>query len=782
MKNYQGIIFRKKDFYDHEESDQTKESMLNGAPNALLKNRRIHTSTEGMNRTQRFKRIGTSVPVNKKKVSKLMKSKHPKEIYNTKPQGAFQSLRDQLRRINLRDSSPHNDKNKTLGQLSLVSHIKNNSLSKNGVFGLEIDRKDPQSFIKHNQSTSKNSTRYKKFMKSRRTDWRDEDQKFHEEMVAFKDSLPQFFKNSNFVLINKQGELLEEETEALKAQISKNQENYQETEVPFSNNDEESIYEGKSENERIIQLIPKKFKENLIYKYRDKNTSQRLKGIREVRRNIPKFENKSDILPSKFDAIRSAERSTVFSPKNFPHGGNLISNPTDLDSKGDPIERTYNGREYASGYPKDDDQQVNEDLSDKGTESEEFDLVKLQNEAFSKMFVENKIDDPTSKGNLESYRKSTYPRSKIPFELKQKFDVISDNFNYNDEFWRPEDVMKHDTTPRQEIRKPVFSKIKDGEEEIVTNGAFSAQKRARTTHEKNPNKDKIHEQIGYIKADWIDKIIKIKENMDKKCKCCNKIYCDVERKPRLDTGTQHSGQLMSQKRSHTAIEGPMQTERFLSKYNVNVPPIRPPQSVTQSARGETQELSIFQHYTINNAYIDEAEKNFIPQHPPINISKEECSQINSDLRRYLENGQRLEPQYHKPEGIATQEPIQTLSDDKRNTFYVEKQEGDWQKLDLASPGSTYRTGGLYSQGYSIVYAQPKPVVIRANVENNEWLLKHLKRRRPKNLVKKIFQPVSMERKPFVVQKWTSPFDQFRQKRVERGNAKSMTVELLNQNN
>ena len=58
-------------------------------------------------------------------------------------------------------------------------------------------------------------------------------------------------------------------------------------------------------------------------------------------------------------------------------------------------------------------------------------------------------------------------------------------------------------------------------------------------------------------------------------------------------------------------------------------------------------------------------------------------------------------------------------------------------------------------------------------------MKHLKRRRPKNLAKKIFEPFSMERKPFMIKKWTSPFNQFKSKRGERGNAKSIATSKIN---
>ena len=44
-----------------------------------------------------------------------------------------------------------------------------------------------------------------------------------------------------------------------------------------------------------------------------------------------------------------------------------------------------------------------------------------------------KTSKNSDKGAI-GFKKSTYPRSKMPIELKHKFDLISENFNYNDEF------------------------------------------------------------------------------------------------------------------------------------------------------------------------------------------------------------------------------------------------------------------------------------------------------------------------------------------------------------
>jgi hypothetical protein len=37
----------------------------------------------------------------------------------------------------------------------------------------------------------------------------------------------------------------------------------------------------------------------------------------------------------------------------------------------------------------------------------------------------------------------------MPIELKQKFDLLSENLNYNDEFWRPEKMQNVPQTSKQ---------------------------------------------------------------------------------------------------------------------------------------------------------------------------------------------------------------------------------------------------------------------------------------------------------------------------------------------
>ena len=183
----------------------------------------------------------------------------------------------------------------------------------------------------------------------------------------------------------------------------------------------------------------------------------------------------------------------------------------------------------------------------------------------------------------------------------------------------------------------------------------------------------------------------------------------------LDTGTNG---FLEVRRSQTAIKNPLSQTHQLGFPKRQVPPLNTPEYMAQSARAGAKDLSIFQHFTINNACNDEAERNFVPEQAPIDITQEECSQINSDLRRYLENGQRLGAEHLNH--LSPRSGLNTLNEEKNTSFYVEANEGDWQKLEMTSPGETHRTGEGYVHGYHTVYAQPKPVMIKANLENDEW--------------------------------------------------------------
>jgi hypothetical protein len=89
------------------------------------------------------------------------------------------------------------------------------------------------------------------------------------------------------------------------------------------------------------------------------------------------------------------------------------------------------------------------------------------------------------------------------------------------------------------------------------------------------------------------------------------------------------------------------------------------------------------------------------------------------------------------------------------------------------------------------YAQPKPMnQERVNVPINDRLIKiniereiekaqfntlsklidlgdfkRLKPRAPKDLMKRIFKPVSVDRQPFLLKKWQSPFQDFKQQKT-----------------
>lgn len=81
---------------------------------------------------------------------------------------------------------------------------------------------------------------------------------------------------------------------------------------------------------------------------------------------------------------------------------------------------------------------------------------------------------------------------------------------------------------------------------------------------------------------------------------------------------------MSKKRSQTAIEGALvQTQRFGFPIR-QMAALKTPQNMNMVQTTRTnKELSIFQHFTISNAYNDKVEENFVPEQAPIDITQEE---------------------------------------------------------------------------------------------------------------------------------------------------------------
>jgi hypothetical protein len=160
--------------------------------------------------------------------------------------------------------------------------------------------------------------------------------------------------------------------------------------------------------------------------------------------------------------------------------------------------------------------------------------------------------------------------------------------------------------------------------------------------------------------------------------------------------------------------------------------------------------------------------------------------LENDLKIYLENGQRLDD-YKQYSGI-----ISPMIEDKSPSFYYEADEGNWEKMHLASLGQTQRTE-IYELGHDIVYAQPKPIIekkpklteqlikikIEKEIDKAQFNtlsklidlgdFKRIKPRVPKNLIERIFEPLQVERKPFVLKKWTSPFSDFKNKKDKRRN-------------
>jgi hypothetical protein len=461
------------------------------------------------------------VPVKANRLTKISKMMDGKEERERMPKGTLVNLRDQLRKLNLRNGNENNKYMNATGHFSLISKAQKNDI-KPGIFGFKLILSDVDQKVDRGRMTMKGATGQKFFNSRKRQQLVDPEQQFHENMVAYKDSLPPFFKSSKFVLINKEGELLQEETDALRAQLSPTKEDYPETEVPFSQNDEESYFGGHTQNDRLIQLIPKKFKENLVYKYKEKHTDKRMKSVRALpQEKIPASEMKTEMDQEMIEKFKKTGNFELLSPSIYNKAGNhQISNVSEYDSRIEPGDKSTHVKALTSAYQyaKEDSDYDHESIPGSDMQNRApFDMVKLQNEAFSKMFVETQLENPTSKNNRyynenESFKKSIYPRSKIPVELKRKFDMISDNFNYNDEFWKPENLNKEIENQPRNANTSKFDNR--GFDNTVNNSKMLSDRRAQTSEleKEHPLCDKM----GYMKADWIDKIIKIRETLDKK--------------------------------------------------------------------------------------------------------------------------------------------------------------------------------------------------------------------------------------------------------------------------
>ena len=405
---------------------------------------------------------------------------------------------------------------------------------------------------------------------------------------------------------------------------------------------------------------------------------------------------------------------------------NKVSILSGNESNFSPVEKSLHIKEMQRSllhkdYFSDEDQDQDSGNASIAYLRDPIDMVNLQNEAFSKMFVETpQINNPpyynASKDESKIiFHKSTYPRSKIPQELKEKFDMISDNFNYNDEFWRPENIEKQNKGGNLNTSKRINTSVVKSGENSFRSPKGSIDPRSVTAVPQNKNKVS-HESISntmadvaYIKSDWIAKIIKIKEGLDKKCKCWNKIYWDIQRKPRLDTGFKESENQDSimRKRSQTAIFNKFsQTQRFGFGGIGNIKALQTPQNMAQTTRmkdNKSKDLSIFQHFTISKAYDEEREKSYVPDPAPIDINQEEWSLIESDLKKYLESGQKLDDYNDQPFIINA-----AFDENKGPTYYIEGTQGNWEKIKGDLSENDKQRDPLLKSGQGTVYAQPKP--------------------------------------------------------------------------
>ena len=123
---------------------------------------------------------------------------------------------------------------------------------------------------------------------------------------------------------------------------------------------------------------------------------------------------------------------------------------------------------------------------------------------------------------------------------------------------------------------------------------------------------------------------------------------------------------------------------------------------TRIKDNRSKDLSIFQHFTISKAYDEEREKSYVPEPAPIEISQEECSQIENDLKKYLESGQKLDDYNDHPFIINA-----AFDEDKEPTYYVEGIHGGWDRVKGDYSDNYQQYDKILEAGQGTVYVQPK---------------------------------------------------------------------------
>ena len=146
----------------------------------------------------------------------------------------------------------------------------------------------------------------------------------------------------------------------------------------------------------------------MVYKYKDKHTNERLKSVRTLKkiRNTP-YEEHTEYNEDLNSQMKKTGKFTLISPQDVKSKDKFkaISPDSEYDSKLAPADKSLHLKEVTSGYPynkeNSEDVQGNDQESELGTQ-EPFDMVNLQNEAFSKMFVETPSIPQKSQSGIEN--------------------------------------------------------------------------------------------------------------------------------------------------------------------------------------------------------------------------------------------------------------------------------------------------------------------------------------------------------------------------------------------
>ena len=109
----------------------------------------------------------------------------------------------------------------------------------------------------------------------------------------------------------------------------------------------------------------------------------------------------------------------------------------------------------------------------------------------------------------------------MPTELKEQFDLVSEDLCYNDQFWKEggygadvivgigsiDQLGKPRPAPRNSSQSP------------PRKGPASRSNEPEIATERN------EKRVSHLTSAWLSKMLRVRENKDRRCTCCGRVHC-----------------------------------------------------------------------------------------------------------------------------------------------------------------------------------------------------------------------------------------------------------------